>query len=57
MVNNNRQWEAFNSYIDDTIAQYHSVIEQSDDAVTLHRAQGSIAALRKLKYLKDEVGR
>ena len=56
MVSNNRQWQAFSDYIDDTITQYHSVIEQSDDAVTLHRAQGSIAALRKLKYLKDEVG-
>ena len=56
MVSNSRQWQAFSDYIDDTITQYHSVIEQSDDAVTLHRAQGSIAALRKLKYLKDEVG-
>jgi len=56
MVNNNRQWEAFSSYLDETIKQYHTVIEQSDDVITLHRAQGSIAALRKLKYLRDEVG-
>jgi hypothetical protein len=54
-VNNNNQWQAFNSYIDLVIEQHHRVLEQSDDAVTMHRQQGAIASLRKLKMLRDEV--
>jgi hypothetical protein len=55
LVNNNNQWQAFNSYIDLVIEQHHRVLEQSDDAVTMHRQQGAIASLRKLKMLRDEV--
>ena len=55
MVNNNRQWEAFNSYLDDAIMQHHKVMEQSNDVVALHRQQGAIAVLRKLKMLRDEI--
>ncbi len=55
MVGNNRQWEAFSNYIDIVIAQHQKILEQSDDAVTVHRQQGAIASLRKLKYLRDEV--
>jgi len=54
-VGNNRQWEAFNSYLDDAIEQHHKVMEQSADAVMLHRQQGAIAVLRKLKMLRDEI--
>ena len=31
------------------------VLEQSDDTIMMHRQQGAITALRKLKYLRDEV--
>jgi len=55
MVGNNRQWEAFSSYIDLAIAQHQKVLEQSDDIIMMHRQQGAITALRKLKYLRDEV--
>ena len=55
MVGNNRQWEAFNNYLDDAIAQHHKVMEQSLDMIALHRQQGAIAALRKLKQLRDEI--
>ena len=55
LVGNNRQWEAFNSYLDDAIMQHHKVMEQSTDTVMLHRQQGAIAVLRKLKQLRDEV--
>jgi len=55
MVGNNRQWEAFNSYIDLAIEQHQKVLEQSDDTIMMHRQQGAITALRKLKYLRDEV--
>jgi hypothetical protein len=54
-VNNNRQWEAFNDYIDATIEVHQNVLEQTSDTSLLHRQQGAIAALRKLKYLRDEV--
>jgi len=54
MVGNNRQWEAFSSYIDLVIEQHQKVLEQTDDAVSVHRQQGAIMALRKLKYLREE---
>ena len=54
-MNNNRQWEAFNDYIDINILVHQNVLEQTSDTVLVHRQQGAIAALRKLKYLRDEV--
>ena len=55
MVSNNHQWEAFNNYIDATIEVHQNVLEQTSDTVLVHRQQGAIAVLRKLKYLRDEV--
>jgi len=55
MVGNNRQWEAFSNYVDLVIEQHQKVLEQSDDTIMMHRQQGAITALRKLKYLRDEV--
>ena len=55
MVNNKDQWEAFNNYLDDVIEQHRKVMEQSTDTVALHRQQGAIAVLRKLKQLRDEI--
>jgi hypothetical protein len=55
LVGNNRQWEAFNNYLDDAIEQHHKVMEQSTDTIALHRQQGAIAVLRRLKQLRDEV--
>jgi hypothetical protein len=55
LVSNNRQWEAFNNYLDDAIEQHHKVMEQSTDVIALHRQQGAIAVLRRLKQLRDEV--
>jgi len=54
-VNNNRQWEAFNNYIDAVIELQHKALEQADDNVMMYRSQGAIATLRKLKTLRDEV--
>jgi|TARA_R110001592_G_scaffold125424_1_gene335442 hypothetical protein len=39
------------------IEQHHKAIEQTDDTVTVYRTQGAIAALRRLKYLRDEVNK
>ena len=55
LVNNNRQWEAFNSYIDYLISQQAKTLEQSDNTILIHRSQGAVLALRKLKYLRDEI--
>jgi hypothetical protein len=30
-------------------------MEQTDDTVVMYRTQGAITALRRLKYLRDEV--
>lgn len=55
MVGNNRQWEAFNSYLDYTIEQQQKALEQTDNSILMYRSQGAIAVLRKLKLLRDEV--
>jgi len=46
-----------NKYIDALIEQHHKAIEQVEDTVTMYRTQGAIAALRRLKYLRDEVNK
>jgi hypothetical protein len=54
-VGNNRQWQAFSDYLDAVIDMQHKSLEQADDNVMMYRSQGAIAALRKLKTLRDEV--
>ena len=54
-VNNSRQWQAFSDYLDAVIDMQHKALEQADDNVMMYRSQGAIAALRKLKALRDEV--
>ena len=55
MVSNSNQWEAFNNYIDALIQQQHRALEQTDNNILMHRSQGAIATLRRLKMLRDEV--
>ena len=55
LVNNNHQWEAFNNYIDMLIQKQHRALEQTDNNILMHRSQGAIASLRRLKLLRDEV--
>ena len=54
-VNTHVTWEAFLELIDAEIAQQHKNLEQASDAREIGKAQGAIAALRRLSYLKDEV--
>jgi hypothetical protein len=54
-VGNNRQWQAFSDYVDMLIDQQHKALEQSDNTILMHRSQGAIATLRKLKTIRDEV--
>ena len=54
-MGNNRQWQGFSDYIDAVIEIQQKALEQADDNVMMYRSQGAIAALRKLKTLRDEV--
>jgi len=53
MLNNPLQWEAFNNYIDILISQQQTALEQSDNVVMMHRSQGAITVLRRLKQIRD----
>ena len=54
LCNNKRQWDALLEYLECHIDEHRITLEQADTPVAMHRAQGAIAALRKLKYLRDE---
>ena len=54
-VNNHVMWTSFINMLDTEIAQQHKRMEQVSDSVELHRAQGEIAALRKLMMLRDKL--
>ncbi len=54
-VNTNATWEAFQEMLDAEIAQQHKNLEQASDVREIGKAQGAVAALRRLSYLKDEV--
>jgi len=55
LVNNKDQWDSFSDYINFLIAQNHAVMEQTNDLVILHRSQGAIMMLRRLRQLRDAV--
>ena len=55
LVNDKPLWENFVEYLDDAIAKNHIALEQSDNHVVIHRLQGAIGALRRLKYLREEM--
>jgi hypothetical protein len=54
-VNNHSLWVDFLDMLDAEIATQHKRMEQVSDSVELYRAQGEIAALRKLKMLRDKL--
>ncbi len=37
------------------IDQHHKVLEQSENMVTVHKAQGAIDVLRRIKRLREDV--
>lgn len=55
LVNRKQKWDAFNYFLDNYISFHQKTLEQSSDEKELYKAQGAISALRKLKYLKEEV--
>ena len=48
-------WDAFVEYIDDSIAKQHKALEQATEVPMMYKLQGSIACLRRMKYLRDEL--
>ena len=55
LVNDKALWDNFIEYLDDAISKNHTALEQSDNHVVIHRLQGAIGALRRLKYLREEM--
>jgi predicted Rossmann-fold nucleotide-binding protein len=55
LVSSNRQWDHFSNYLDVLIAQQHKTLEQSENMITVHKAQGAIEALRKIRRLREDV--
>ena len=54
LVSRPKEWANFNSYLEELINQQYRTMEQSDNMIAVHRAQGSIYTLRRLQKLKDE---
>lgn len=54
-MGSNRQWDHFSNYLDVLIEQQHRTLEQSENMITVHKAQGAIEALRKIRRLRDDV--
>ena len=54
-VNNKQEWDAFCEELDTWIAEQHKRLEQTEHLTEVHRAQGSIHTLRRLKFLRDKV--
>tara|TARA_R100001129_G_scaffold55101_1_gene37933 strand:+ start:187 stop:393 length:207 start_codon:yes stop_codon:yes gene_type:complete len=48
-------WDSFVEYIDDSIAKQHKALEQATEISMIYKLQGSIACLRRMKYLRDEL--
>ena len=47
-------WDSFLEYLDETIVSVQKRLEQEVDVEKIYRAQGEIAALRRLKFMRDE---
>lgn len=55
MLNSPHMWDAFVEKLDYDIEQHQRKLEQATELNEMFKAQGAIAALRQLKYLKDEI--
>jgi len=55
ITNDKPLWDSYLAYIDSKIHSAHIRMEQSTSVESIYRMQGEIAALRRLKHLRDEV--
>ena len=54
-TNDKELWDSFVEYIDDAIVKQHKTLEQTVEMPMIYKLQGSIACLRIIKYLRDEL--
>ena len=54
-VNNKNEWDAFTEELEVRISIAHRNLEQASTSIEMHRAQGTVLALRQLKYLRDKI--
>ena len=55
LVNDNKLWNSFNDELDRRLNHVHIQMEQTIKQEDLFRLQGEARALRRLKFLRDEV--
>ena len=55
LVQDKHLLDNFNQYLDLLIAQQHKAMEHSDNTTLMYRSQGSVATLRRLKLLREEI--
>ena len=55
MFNTHHVWDAFIDKLEYDIEQHQRKLEQATELSEVFKAQGAIAALRQLKYLKEEI--
>ena len=48
-------WDSFVEYIDESIAKQHKALEQATEVPMIYKLQGSIACLRRMKFIRDEL--
>jgi len=39
------------------MAQQHKILEQSESMITVHKAQGAIETLRKIRRLREDINK
>lgn len=55
LTNDKQLWDVFTAYLDSKINSAHIRMEQSNSVDAIYRMQGEIAALRRLKLMREEV--
>ena len=55
LVNNSDIYIAFQAHLDEMIRTYTNTLVNATDPVMVHRTQGSIIVLNKLKKLRESV--
>lgn len=55
LTNDKQLWDVFTAYLDSKIDSAHIRMEQSNSVDAIYRMQGEIAALRRLKLMREEV--
>ncbi len=54
-TNHPHQWQAFVEFVNDEIAALNRKLQQSDNMVDVHRAQGAVHILQRVSKLKEMV--